>query len=147
MKLSNDFNWCEFTASETALKKGIPNTPAPWQKENIERLVLNLLQPVRDLLDIPLTITSGFRSSELNKAVGGSPSSQHCTGEAADLKCENNKLLFDTIRQNFYFDQLIWEFGDDSQPAWVHVSLKEQGNRGEALRAVKEKGKTKYIRL
>lgn len=145
MKLSENFNLNEFSVSGSHPE--IVNVPPPEAVANIRRLVERILQPARSALGMSITVTSGYRSPELNRAVKGAPGSQHMRGEAADLQCKDNKLLFNAIRQNFEFDQLIWEFGDFLQPAWVHVSLKEQGNRGEILRAIKEKGKTKYIRI
>ena len=146
-QLSKDFTLEEFADSATARKLGLRNEPNPEQAACIARLVREVLQPARDMLNMPITVSSGFRSAELNKAIGGSTTSQHCKGEAADLDCADNKKLFDIIKDNFVFDQLIWEFGDDNRPDWVHVSLKEYGNRNEVLRAVKAHGSTKYVKL
>jgi hypothetical protein len=145
MKLSENFKLGEFTVSGSHPQ--IPNNPTPEAVANIRHLVDGILQPVRNRTGMPITVTSGYRSPALNRAVGGATTSQHTKGEAADLQCANNARLFEAIRANVAFDQLIWEFGDDDAPAWVHVSLKSQGNRNEVLRAIKEKGKTKYLRL
>ena len=147
MKLSNNFSLDEFTASVTADKLGIQNKPNPEQVANIRRLVFQVLQPARDMLGKSITVSSGFRSRALNTAIKGSATSQHCFGEAADLQCSDNKRLFDIIRDHFVFDQLIWEFGNNKRPDWVHVSLKEYGNRNEILRAVKVNGATKYEKI
>ena len=146
-QLSKNFTLEEFTDSATARKLGLKNDPNPEQAANIARLVKDILQPARDMLGMPITVSSGFRSAEVNKAVGGSATSQHRKGEAADPQCADNKRLFDIINDNFVFDQLIWEYGDDNQPDWVHVSLKEYGNRNEVLRAVKAHGSVKYVKI
>lgn len=143
MNLSKNFTLEELI--KTSVKAD--NSPTPEAKSALKELVENVLQPVRDILNEPLIITSGFRSSKVNKAVGEAGNSQHTKGEAADVECSNNKLLFDTIRNKVVFDQLIWEYGDDNAPAWVHVSYKTQGNRKEVLRAYKTNGKTVYKRI
>ena len=147
-QLSEHFRLEEFTDSATADKLGIKNEPNPEQAANIARLVKDILQPARDMLNMPITVSSGFRSAELNKALpDASATSQHCKGEAADLDCADNAALFKIINDNFVFDQLIWEFGDGNQPDWVHVSLKEYGNRNEVRKTVKVNGETKYLKL
>ena len=142
-QLSKNFTLEEFTDSATADKLGIKNAPNPEQTANITHLVRGMLQPARDMLNIPITVSSGFRSAVVNKAVGGSSTSQHCKGEAADLQCADNKMLFDIIKDNFVFDQLI----NEHDYSWIHVSLKEYGNRNEVLRSVKKNGETKYLKL
>lgn len=143
MNLSKNFTLDELTVTDT----GLLNPPTLQSKQALTDLVLNVLQPTRDLLGIPITVTSGYRSDAVNKAVGGAKTSQHCKGEAADLVCSDNRLLFEVIRGSVVFDQLIWEYGTDEQPQWVHVSYRSQGNRGEVLRAVKENGRTTYKRI
>jgi len=142
-QLSKNFTLEEFTDSATADKLGIKNAPNPEQTANIARLVKDILQPARDMLGMPITVSSGFRSAEVNKAVGGSSTSQHCKGEAADQQCADNKMLFDIIKDNFVFDQLI----NEHDYSWIHVSLKEYGNRNEVLKTVKVNSKTKYVRI
>lgn len=132
-----------------ATSKKAPNIPNEQQAKNIIDLVENILQPARDLIGVPIVITSGFRSKQVNRLVGGAPTSQHCAnnGAAADLVCpqKSNRLLFEIIRDNLPFDQLIWEFGTDSEPAWVHVSYNRNKGRKQVLKAYKsEKGSTKY---
>ena len=142
MKLSKDFILQEFIATKT----GLNNQLTSEALANIEFLVKNLLQPLRDAYGKPIKINSGYRSVDVNKAVGGSKTSQHTKGEAVDIVAEDNKALFDLIKNNFDFDQLIWEYGTDKQPAWVHVSLKKTGNRKQVMRAITNKlGKTLYV--
>lgn len=128
--LTKNFSLEELTRSETAERRGIDNTPGAVEKANLEKLAKLVLQPIRDKLGSPITVTSGYRCKKLNNAVGGSLTSQHLTGEAADLKSSwtTNAKLFETIREmiknnEIKVGQLIWERGTDREPAWVHVSL------------------------
>jgi len=134
--LSKNFSLDEFTRSKTANQLGISNNPGPIEIANLQALVTNVLQPLRDALKVPINITSGYRSKMLNKAIGGatSPISQHTKGEAADIVSSNNARMFNYIKNNLPFDQLIWEAGNDSQPDWVHVSFRMSGNRYKILR-------------
>jgi zinc D-Ala-D-Ala carboxypeptidase len=140
----------ESTRSKTAERLGIPNIPTPEHLVNMKRIGTQIFDKVRDHIGGPLFVSSFYRSPELNKAIGGSSTtSQHMTGEAMDIDAHNykfgtNKKVFDYIR-TLEFDQLIWEFGNDQEPDWVHVSLKKSGNRKQVLRAIKINGKTKYI--
>lgn len=137
------FTWNELTKTS----KKMVNSPNYSQRKNIEYLVDNLMDPVRDRLGVPVIVVSCFRSKQVNDAVGGAKNSQHMAnnGAAADLKCNNNAKLFNTIRNEFEFDQLIWEFGNSNQPQWVHVSLKDKNNRKQVLKAEKTPwGKTVY---
>jgi len=120
MKLSENFTLEELTITGTKLK----NAPSERQIANLQALVNNVLQPLCELYGQPIHVNSGFRSDEVNKAMGGAIGSQHCLGEAADLECADNARIFYLIRDHLPFDQLIWEGGDDIQPAWVHVSFK-----------------------
>ena len=153
MKLSENFTLAELTKSQTAKRLGIDNTPTPEQLENLIELCNKVLQPLRDAIG-PIHISSGLRVPALNKAIGGSKTSQHCAinGAAADIDmcppsgCKNkNAEVFNYIKDNLQFDQLIWEFGNDNCPDWVHVSYHYGKNRGQILRAVKKNGKTTYI--
>lgn len=147
MKLSKNFTLQEMVHSYTAVKKGILNEPSKAQIGNIRTLCDKVLQPLRDALG-PIHISSGFRSVELNRAIGGSSSSQHCAlkGAASDIDLgQRNAEVFNYIKDNLEWDQLIWEFGDDKNPSWVHVSYNEGNNRKQILKAIKENGKTKYI--
>lgn len=127
------FKISEFFVSATALREGIDNRPPESEREeilaNIEALVANVLDPAREALGASITISSGYRCKELNRAVGGAFMSQHTKGEAVDLRCVNNSKLFNILK-GLEFDQLIWERGG----VWVHVSYKRNGkNRKQIL--------------
>ncbi len=141
MKLSKNFNLDEFTFSRTAVRMGIDNTPTDEAVENIIALVKNVLQPLRDQLDVPLIITSGYRSPELNKAIGGVSDSQHTKGQAVDFIAPPYGIdeIFDLIIREYPFDQAINEFD-----SWVHLSYCEN-NRYERYKAYLKDGKTVYI--
>lgn len=127
------FTLAELTASATAKSRGIDNTPPPAVKVKLDTLIIRCLDPIRAAWGKPLRVTSGFRSPVLNKAVGGAATSQHTKGEAADLSAgsrEDNLRLFEMIRKNHDYDQII----DENDGAWVHVSYKAGVNRREALR-------------
>jgi hypothetical protein len=109
-------------------------------------LVQYVLQPARDKFG-PIEVTSGYRSEKVNAAVGGSATSDHLKGKAADIKHKDLASVFSFIRKQTHFKQLIWEFGTDSQPAWIHVSYDVNNNKGEVLKAIKKNGKTKYIQF
>jgi len=159
MQLSKNLALVEVTRSETAKRKGISNMPTPEHIENFKKLAENVFQPIREHFAVPIRISSGYRSAALNKAIGGAgktvngvyvPSSQHCTGEAIDIDMDGtsitNKQVFDYIKDNLNFDQLIWEFGTESNPDWVHVSYESTGKqRKQILKAVKAGGATKYV--
>ncbi len=146
MRLSKNFVLSEITRSNTAKRLGISNEPTKEHLENMQRLITNLIQPMRDSIG-PIRISSGYRSKELNRAIGGSTKSQHCKGEALDLQFWsegriNNKIIYDWIlNSGLEFDQMINEFDF----AWIHISLKGKGNRKQVLEAYKDKdGDTKY---
>ena len=146
MKLSKNFTLGEMIQSQTAIRKGIDNTPNGDQILNLIDLCENVLQPLRDHIGA-IYISSGFRSQKLNVAIGGSTTSQHCAlnGAAADIDMGGkNREIFEYIKNELPFDQLIWEFGNEECPSWVHVSYKEGKNRKQILKAVKENGRTKY---
>jgi hypothetical protein len=152
MQLSKNLALAEVTRSETAKRRGISNMPTPEHIENFKKLAENIFQPIRDHFGAPIHLSSGYRSAALNKAVGGSSSSQHCKGEAIDIDMDGtaitNKQIFDFIKANLNFDQLIWEFGTDTNPDWVHVSYNSDGaQRKQILKAVKAGGATKYLPL
>lgn len=146
MNLSKSFTLAELTKSQTATRLGIDNTPTPEQLENLVELCHKVLQPLRDAVG-PVLISSGLRVPALNKAIGGSATSQHCAinGAAVDINVKDNRKVFDYIKDNLRFDQLIWEFGDRENPDWVHVSYHYGKNRGQVLRAIKKNAKTTYI--
>lgn len=149
MNLSKNLTLAEVIKSQTAIRKGIDNRPSLHHIDNLTAIANAVFQPLRDWYGKPITVPSGFRSKELNVAIGGSKNSQHCIGEALDLDTQfDNYKLFNYIKDNLKFDQLIWEFGDDSNPAWVHVSYStDKQNRGQVLKAYKENSKTKYIEI
>jgi len=147
MNLSDNLSLAEATYSATALRKGIANTPSVTHLIALKEVANNIFQPCRNHFGKPLRVTSGYRSEELNKVIGGSMKSQHSKGEALDMQSTSgytNSDLFMYIKDHLTFDQLIWEFGDDKNPDWVHVSYKTEGNRGEVLRAVRQNGKVVY---
>lgn len=148
MKLTTNLSLAEVTYSATALRKGIANEPTVNHLINLKAVAENIFQPCRNHFGKPLRVTSGYRSKELNKAIGGSNNSQHSKGEALDMQSTEgytNRDLFMFIKDHLEFDQLIGEFPDDmGEFAWVHCSYKTEGNRGEVLVAYKENGKTRY---
>ena len=152
MQLSKHLSLAEVTRSETAKRKGISNQPTAEHLENFKLLAEKVFEPIRLHFGVPIHISSGYRSAALNKAVGGSKTSQHCSGEAIDIDMDGsangitNKMIFDFIKDNLQFDQIIWEFGTDSNPDWVHVSYESSGKqRKQVLKAVKKGGVTSYI--
>ena len=152
MQISKHLSLAEVSRSETAKRKGINNTPSGEHLENFKKLAENIFEPIREHFGVPIHISSGYRSKELNAAVGGSSSSQHCSAEAIDIDMDGspngvtNKMVFDFIKDNLTFDQLIYEFGNDSNPDWVHVSYESIGKqRKQILKAIKSNGKTSYI--
>lgn len=149
MQLTKNFTLEELTRSSKAKALRIDNSPNPEQLANLKALAENILQPLREALGFPINITSGLRVPALNSAVKGSKTSQHTKGEAVDIKVSGkNKVIFDWIVNNLDYDQVIWEFGTDSEPSWVHVSYKKnEVNRNQKLKAVKQNGKTRYLKL
>ena len=151
MKLSKNLDLTEVTRSESAKRNGIDNTPTPEHLENLKKVALNIFQPIREHFKTAINISSGYRSEKLNRLVPGtSITSQHCTGEALDIDMDgtkiSNKQIFDFIKGNLVFDQLIWELGDNNNPAWVHVSYESTGKqRKQVLKAIKKNNTTVYI--
>ena len=149
MKLSNNLSLSEVLVSQTAKRLGLLNEPTKEHLENLYVTASKIFQPVRDYFKAPIYVSSGYRSKELNKAIGGSKTSQHMKGEALDLDADvygviTNSDIFNYIKDNLEFDQLIWEFGDDNNPNWVHVSFSEGKNRMKVMKALKGKNKTIY---
>ena len=149
MKLSENFTLDELTKSQEAIRLGIPNEPSDEHVTNLILLCKNILQPLRNHFNIPVSISSGYRSAALCEAIGSSSKSQHTKGQAADFEIFGmaNKDLSDWIHQNLDYDQLILEFWkpEDPNSGWVHCSYKGEGqNRKQYLRAFTENGKTKY---
>ena len=139
--LSKNFSLEELIKSDMAIRRGMPNNPGNKELENLKALVENVLQPLRDLVGLPIVINSGYRSPAVNTLIGGSATSQHMKGEAADIIVPtlDLKTVYLAIMNNFVYDQLIFEFG-----SWVHVSFNRKKNRKQNLVAEKESGKTVY---
>jgi len=150
MKLSANFQLSELVKSQIAERKGIPNNPSPAHIDNLKALCVNVLQPIRSHFEAPVMISSGYRSPELCIAIGSKITSQHATGNAADLEVPgiDNKVLATWIKENLEYDQLILEFYRDGEPdsGWVHVSWNSDKNRSNSLRAARDEelGKTVY---
>lgn len=150
--ISEHITYEEATKTQTATRLGLMNDPDETTIISMRAVALAIFEPLRKHVDKPIHVSSFYRCHELNAAIGGVPSSQHCTGEAMDLDADTfggltNRDIFNYIRDNLKFDQLIWEFGDDNQPAWVHVSYSRIKNRNNVLRATKVAGNTRYIKL
>lgn len=146
MNLTEHFTLAEMTFSPTAIKKGIDNTPNAQAIRNLTALCEKVLEPLRAHLGIPIKISSGYRCEVLNSLIGGAKSSQHKIGQAADFDIKDKCAeAFHWIKDNLDYDQIIWEFGNDKQPDWIHVSFSTKGNRKNPLKAIKLNGKTKYI--
>jgi hypothetical protein len=150
VRISKHISYKEATRSATALRLGIENIPNEYQLQNMEMVAKKVFEPLREAVDAPIKINSFFRCEELNKAIGGSSKSQHCQGRAIDIDDiyghVSNAFMYYYIKDNLDFDQLIWEFGTDDSPDWVHVSyVDEDSNRKRCLKAYRENGKTKYI--
>ena len=151
MQLSKNLSLREVTKSITAERLGINNAPDKEDIANLIEIATNVFQPLRDHFDVPIAVSSGFRCKELNKAVGGSKTSEHMVGRALDLDADThggvtNKEVFEFIRKNLEFNQLIWEFGNDENPEWVHVSYHKGNNKKRVLRAMRD-GKTTIYKL
>ena len=151
MQLSKNLSLLEMTNSQTAKRLGISNQPTEAHLASMKVLAENIFQPIREHFAKPIWISSGYRSEALNKAIKGSKTSQHCKGEAMDIDMDGHKgptnaEVFNYIKENLNFDQLIWEFGSKTSPDWVHVSYKKGGpQRKQILRAVRNStGKTIY---
>lgn len=149
MKLTDHITYSEACHSDTAKRKGIPNIPSEDQLWNMIKLGSMVFEPLREWVGGPIKISSFFRSEELNEAVGGSLPSQHCKGQAFDLDdvygYKTNAEMFDYITTHLDFDQIIWEFGTDENPDWIHVSyVSPEENRRSVLRAYRVDGKVQY---
>lgn len=149
MKISDHVSYEEAIRSRTAIRLDIDNTPKSYELTNMYGVAVNIFEPLRKWVGGPIKINSFFRCEDLNKAIGGSSRSQHCEGRAIDIDDtfghKTNAEMFQYIKENLSFDQLIWEFGDDKNPNWVHVSyVSEDGNRKRCLKAYKLNGSTKY---
>ena len=148
--ISEHVTYKEGVYSITALRLGLNNDPTKNHLANMELLAEKIFEPLRKHVNGPIKINSFYRGPELNKAIGGSSKSQHCEGRAMDIDDNygymTNAQMFEYIKNNLSFDQMIWEFGNSDNPDWVHVSyVNEEANRNRCLLAYKdENNKTKY---
>ena len=149
MQLSKSFTLNELTKSQEALRLNIDNTPNDEQILNLKILCEKILQPIRDFYGMPVSVSSGYRSPELCKAIGSSSTSQHTRGEAADFEIFSvaNKELAEFIVANLDYDQCILEFWNENEPnsGWVHCSYSSKYNRRQYLKAQKVNGKIVYL--
>ena len=148
--ISNHISYKEGVYSTTATRRGIDNTPNEEQLSNMEKIADKVFEPLRIYAGGPIKINSFFRCPELNKAIGGSSKSQHCKGQAVDIDDTYGKMsnaeMYHWIKEHLNFDQMIWEFGTDDNPDWIHVSyVSLKDNRNRCLKAYRENGKTKYM--
>ena len=149
MKISDNITYKEATRSNTATRHGINNEPGEKELSNMKTIAEKVFQPLRRFAGGPIRVSSFFRSKELNRKLKGSRTSQHIEGRAIDLDDTYEHMssaeMFNYIKDNLSFDQLIWEYGSTTNPDWVHVSyVSEEKNRNICLRAYLDKGKTKY---
>jgi hypothetical protein len=150
MKLSTHLDLSEVIRSDSAKRNGISNMPTGEHIANFMLLAEKIFEPIREHFGVPIHISSGYRSKELNAKIGGSATSQHCKGQAVDIDMDNstngvtNADVFNYIKDNLPFDQLIWEFGNEDNCDWVHVSYVPNG-RKQILKAFKMNGATKYF--
>ena len=147
--ISEHISHKEGVYSITATRRGIDNDPNDEQLNNMELLAERVFEPLRKWVGGPIKINSFFRCLELNTAIGGSKKSQHMKGQAIDIDdtfgVVANSDMYNYIKNNLDFDQMIWEFGDDDNPNWVHVSyVSKEDNRNRCLRASKSGGTTLY---
>jgi len=150
-RISKHVSYKEGVYSNTAERLGLKNDPSDDHLFNMIKIAENIFEPLRTHVGHPIKINSFYRGPELNKAIGGSAKSQHCHGQAIDIDDTfghaSNKEMFNWIKANLNFDQMIWEFGTDENPNWVHVSyVNEKDNRNRCLKAYKDdNNKTKYM--
>ena len=147
--ISKHISYKEGVYSNTAIRRGIDNTPNDEQLNNMELIAEKVFEPLREWVGGPIKINSFFRGEPVNTAIGGSRKSQHMKGQAIDIDDTfgkaTNAEMYNWIKENLDFDQMIWEFGDDDNPNWIHVSyVSEDENRNRCLRAYKNNGKTAY---
>jgi hypothetical protein len=148
--ISKHVSYREGVYSITADRLGLKNDPTEEHLDNMKLLSEKIFEPLRDHVGGPIKINSFYRGPELNAAIGGSAKSQHCNGQAIDIDDTfghaTNAEMYTWIKENLDFDQMIWEFGDDKNPNWVHVSyVSKDKNRNRCLKAYKENNKTKYM--
>jgi zinc D-Ala-D-Ala carboxypeptidase len=160
MKISKNISMTEATKSNTATRHGISNLPTEEHLVNMKLVANHVFQPLREHFGVEIGISSFYRSAELNEKIGGAKASQHLTGHAMDIDADmfnkkvvvdgevtllTNKMIFDWIVENVDFDTIIWEFGDNDNAAWIHVSYVQGSNRRRKLKAFKDNNKkTQY---
>jgi len=147
--ISNNITYKEAIRSSIATRYGLDNTPNETELEAMELVADKVFQPVREHFDTAIFISSFFRAPEVNVKAGGSKTSSHPMGEAIDADADvygevTNREIFDYIKDNLEFDQLIWEYGTEEEPAWVHMSFRKEGNRNEILVVKRVNGEVKY---
>ena len=149
MKLSENLDLSEVIRSESAKRHGINNQPTPEHIENFKLLAEKIFQPIRDHFKVPIRISSGYRSKELNAKIGGSKTSDHCFGYAIDIDNDGtsitNNEIFYFIKDNLKWKQLIFEFPVNGQASWIHISYQANNLKNQILIAKKLYGKTVYI--
>ena len=148
--ISDHISYKEATHSATALRKDLDNTPNDEQLKCMEEIAENLYEPLREWVGGPIKVNSFFRGEPVNTAIGGSTRSQHMKGQAIDIDDtfghKTNAEMYHYIKDNLDFDQLIWEFGTDKNPNWLHISwVSHRPNRKKLTIAKKVNGRTKYI--
>ena len=149
-KISKHISYKEGTYSQTALRRGLDNTPNEEQLKCMKEVAENLFEPLREWVGGPIKINSFFRGEPVNTAIGGSTRSQHMKGQAIDIDDtfghKTNAEMYHYIKDNLDFDQMIWEFGTDKNPNWLHISwVSHRPNRKKLTIAKKVNGRTKYI--
>ena len=147
--ISEHVSYKEGVYSITATRLGLDNDPNDEQLKNMELVAEKVFEPLREWVGGPVKVNSFFRGPKLNKAIGGAKKSQHMKGQAMDIDDNygnaTNAEMYHWIKENLNFDQLIWEFGDDDNPNWLHVSyVSKEDNRNRCLRAYRNNGKTAY---
>lgn len=155
MQLTKNFSLSELIEAGSARRLGYDEqfNPPIDVVNNLSLLAKHVLQPLREAIGHPITVTSGYRSPRVNKSVGGAKNSEHVLGKAADIQLvidgkNRNQLLFDTVlKLNLPFRQMIDEFGSEKEPAWIHISYSEGDNKKECLGARKVNGKTIYNKI
>jgi len=152
MKISDHITYAEAIHSNTAKRKQIDNTPNQTQVDAMKLLADKIFEPLRKWVGGPIKVNSFFRSVALNEKIGGVASSQHCKGQAIDIDdvygYKSNAEMYKWVKENLDFDQMIWEFGTDMQPNWIHMSyVSEEENRNKCLKAYKEDRRTKYKQI
>jgi hypothetical protein len=150
MRISEHFSLAELCNSASAKRHGISNVADDKSIKNLTILAENILEPIRKHFEQPIHISSGYRCAALNKKVGGSKTSQHLIGQAVDIDNDNTEIsnaeIFNFIKDNLKYDQLIWEFGNDENPDWVHVSFSNKP-RKQILKAYKDGLSTVYKKI